>query len=232
MADTPSGNSNTYAGGISFSSTGGTGGSTVMFDLPLATVAAMQNRALDFSAANTKRNQAFLTGAMATSSAAVQRTADTSFDYLNRGLSTIATGNVDTAKSIQGIQDSGNIFSAFRSLISGQRKSSGGGCFITTAICAAEGKPDDCDELTTLRKFRDEVMLKDQRLIPLVREYYEIAPRIVEAIQKCERPNDVLMMLRMQYLDNAIAAVKAGDIDEAVGEYTQMVAVARQIAGL
>lgn len=28
-------------------------------------------------------------------------------------------------------------------------------CFITTAVCEAEGKPDDCAELTAFRAFRD-----------------------------------------------------------------------------
>lgn len=234
MAETASGSSNTYAGGINFSSTmGGAGGGTLNFDLPLAAVGAMQDRALSFTAANSERNRGFLTGAMATTSAQVTRTGDASIDYLNRGLGTVRTGNLETGKAVQDINQQSGMFAMFRSLFAAQAsKGSGGGCFITTAICDAEGKADDCDELQTLRKFRDEVMLKDERLAPLVAEYYEIAPRIVAAINKGSAPKDVFLMLRMQYLDNAIAAVKAGDIDVAVGEYIQMVAVARQIAGL
>ena len=231
MAETASGSSNTYAGGINFSSTiGGSGGGTVMFDLPLATVGAMQDRALGFVAANSERNRGFLTSAMGTTSAAVAATVTQSFDYLNQGLSTIRTGNLETGKAITDINTSGNIWSWLRAKTA--PKASGGGCFITTAICEAEGKADDCDELQTLRKFRDNVMLKDSRLAPLVAEYYEIAPKIVAAINKGTAPKEVFWLLRMQYLDNAIAAVKAGDVDVAVGEYIQMVAVARQIAGL
>lgn len=36
------------------------------------------------------------------------------------------------------------------------------GCFITTAACELRGLPDDCRELTTLRRFRDEVLLSSQ----------------------------------------------------------------------
>lgn len=231
MAETAAGNSNTYAGGINFSSTiGGSGGGTVVFDLPLATVGAMQNRALDFLTANSAQNKSFLTNSMARNDAAVKATSSQAFDYLNTGLSTIRTGNVETGTAIQNVNSTSNIWSWLRA--KAVPKSSGGGCFITTAICDAEGKADDCDELQTLRKFRDEVMLPNPKLAPLVAEYYELAPRIVDAINKGHAPKDVYFMLHQQYLRNAIAAVKAGDVDEALGEYIQMVAVARQIAGL
>ena len=229
MANTPADSSNQYAGGISFSSSMGTSGGSVQFDLPLATVGAMQDRALAFAANNSERNRGFLTSAMGTTSAAVSGTAQQSFDYLNQGLSTIRTGNVETGQAIQTVNKESQLFAMFRSLFAAQ-SDKGGGCFITTAICESEGKPDDCDELQTLRKFRDEVMLKDARLAPLVKEYYEIAPSIVEAIKRGADPAGVFQLLKMQYLDSAIAAVKSGDIDVAVGEYIQMVAVARQIA--
>lgn len=231
MAETASGSSNTYAGGINFSSTiGGSGGGTVVFDLPLAAIGAMQDRSLQFLTANSAQNKSFLQQSMARNDAAVKGTSDLSFDYLNRGLSTIRTGNLETGTAIQNVNTSSNIFSFLRAQAAPKAK--GGGCFITTAICEAEGKADNCDELQTLRQFRDNVMLKDSRLAPLVAEYYEIAPRIVEAINKSAVPKDVFWMLRMQYLDNAIKAVKDGDTDVAVGEYIQMVAVARQIAGV
>ena len=57
-----------------------------------------------------------------------------------------------------------------------------GGCFITTACIEAKNLPDYCAELNILRKFRDEFI----RTLPygeqLIREYYEIAPLIVAAI--------------------------------------------------
>ena len=34
--------------------------------------------------------------------------------------------------------------------------SSSGGCYFTSACVEAQGLPDDCHELTALRKFRDE----------------------------------------------------------------------------
>lgn len=233
MAETPSGNSNTYAGGINFSSTiGGSGGGTINFDLPLATIANMNNRAFDFLSANSAQNKSFLTTSMTRNDAAVQASSAQAFDYLNQGLSTIRTGNVETGTAIKEVNQTGQMFSMFRTLFAAQ-SDKGGGCFITTAICDAEGKPDDCDELQTLRKFRDEIMLPNPTLAGLVKEYYAIAPAIVDGIKKlADNGRDVFQLLKMQYLDNVIAAVKSGDVDVAVGEYLQMVAVARQASGV
>src|SRR5208282_5655374 len=51
-------------------------------------------------------------------------------------------------------------------------------CFLTTACCEHKGLPDDCDELTILRSFRDTHVPKI-----LIKEYYEIAPQIVRMIK-------------------------------------------------
>ena len=53
------------------------------------------------------------------------------------------------------------------------------GCFITTAIVEKKGEADDGETLTKLRKFRNEYMADKQEE---VQEYYDIAPKIVEAI--------------------------------------------------
>ena len=53
------------------------------------------------------------------------------------------------------------------------------GCFITTAIVEKKGEADDGETLTKLRKFRNKYMADKQEE---VQEYYEIAPKIVQAI--------------------------------------------------
>ena len=71
-------------------------------------------------------------------------------------------------------------------------------CFITTAICEFEGKPDDCPELTAFRAFRDGWMQQngDQELIE---RYYEIAPAIVSAIDFCDDRSERYAQLRRDY---------------------------------
>ena len=56
------------------------------------------------------------------------------------------------------------------------------GCFLTSACTAARGLPDNCRELQTLRSFRDEWLKKSDDGTKLVARYYEIAPKIVAAI--------------------------------------------------
>lgn len=56
------------------------------------------------------------------------------------------------------------------------------GCFITSAVCKTFGKPDDCRELMAFRAFRDTYMKGDENLNGEVNNYYEIAPKICDAI--------------------------------------------------
>jgi uncharacterized protein YjbI with pentapeptide repeats len=67
-----------------------------------------------------------------------------------------------------------------------------GGCFLTTACVEAMNLPDDCHELQTLRKFRDGFVSETNEGRKLIKEYYEIAPRIVEAIQASGNENEIL----------------------------------------
>lgn len=54
------------------------------------------------------------------------------------------------------------------------------GCFLTTACVEYKGLTDDCRELNTLRNFRDTYM--DKNYADNIKEYYAIAPKIVEHI--------------------------------------------------
>ena len=58
------------------------------------------------------------------------------------------------------------------------------GCFLTSAGVEAKGLPDDCYELTTLRKFRDEYLAKLDCGKCEIAHYYQVAPAIVEKIKE------------------------------------------------
>ncbi|HET9181234.1 MAG TPA: hypothetical protein VFP59_03800 [Candidatus Angelobacter sp.] len=64
----------------------------------------------------------------------------------------------------------------------GLPRESGSSCFLTTACVSARRLPDSCEELTVLRAFRDGYM----RSLPdgpgMIRQYYETAPALVQAI--------------------------------------------------
>ena len=63
-----------------------------------------------------------------------------------------------------------------------KEKSSDENCFISSACLVAKNFSDDCFELETLRKYRDKLAKEDKNLRLLLKEYYQIAPKIVKKI--------------------------------------------------
>ena len=58
------------------------------------------------------------------------------------------------------------------------------GCYLTSACVEARGLPDQCEELQTLRFFRDEYLKRQPGGQAEVEQYYAIAPEIVNAINR------------------------------------------------
>lgn len=68
---------------------------------------------------------------------------------------------------------------------SGSTSSSGSeGCYLTSACVAARGLPDHCEELQTLRSFRDGYLSQQPGGRAEIAQYYATAPKIVEAINQ------------------------------------------------
>ena len=69
-----------------------------------------------------------------------------------------------------------------------QDKSSGSGCYLTTSCMKrmCENFDDNCDELTTLRWFRDHFVNEED-----VKHYYDIAPHIVAEIDLLPDSDDI-----------------------------------------
>jgi hypothetical protein len=88
----------------------------------------------------------------------------------------------------------------------GSKGCGSGGCFITTACVEYMNLADDCYELETLRKFRDEYMLKHENGINLAQTYYETAPKIVEILKTKQNAKEIFTDL---YYDYIIPSVKA-----------------------
>jgi hypothetical protein len=80
------------------------------------------------------------------------------------------------------------------------------GCFITTACCELIGLPDDCWELRTLRRFRDEVMLPTAEGRADVARYYQLAPAILGAIHERRDERRLLGIYACFILPSAVAA--------------------------
>lgn len=110
---------------------------------------------------------------------------------------------------------------------SGQNTSSnsgykGGGCFLTSACTEYLGKPDDCEELTKLRAFRDNYMKSTEYGKKLVEEYYRVAPEIVDKINALDNKNKYYSEIYQTIL-LCLEEIDCCKNDEALNLYKQMV---------
>lgn len=111
----------------------------------------------------------------------------------------------------------------YESITGGFRKKFLGLCFITTAVCQELGKPDDCEELTVFRAFRDGYLMKQPDGRALIEEYYNIAPGIVTCINTCSDRHESYAKIRQTYLEPCYADLQAGRYESCKTRYVQMV---------
>ncbi len=96
-------------------------------------------------------------------------------------------------------------------------------CYITTAVCRSLGKDDDCYELRTLRDYRDGYLLKSDEGRNVVDTYYNIAPTIVNRINKGDQATETYLGIFRQYISPCISYIEAGDYEECRKLYSDMV---------
>ena len=94
----------------------------------------------------------------------------------------------------------------------------GGGCYLTTAIVERRGEADDGPTLTKLRAFRDGFMQETPERKKMVKDYEEIAPRIVKAIPADSRDWDWIG----EQIDQAVDFIDQGALQSAMDTYTRM----------
>ena len=85
------------------------------------------------------------------------------------------------------------------------------GCFLTSACVKAEGLPDDCRELTTLRWFRDHYMKTVPGGEEDIREYYRIAPAIVSAVNQREDAQSIWRRIYQDLILKCVDLIETGD---------------------
>ena len=97
-------------------------------------------------------------------------------------------------------------------------------CFITTAVCKALKKPDDCEELMKFRQFRDTFMQETPEMRAEVEEYYNIAPQICGAINIYgDKATVKYSEIWEKYLMPAFEALNCDKVQEAYDLYKTMV---------
>lgn len=110
--------------------------------------------------------------------------------------------------------------SNFESINGGFRKKL---CFITTAVCASLGKEDDCTELSTFRRFRDEWLANTPEGRAKINEYYLFAPMIVRSIDNSSEKDRVYRELWDTYLQPCMKHIQSGEYESCAKQYEQMV---------
>lgn len=101
-----------------------------------------------------------------------------------------------------------------------QEKSSGSGCYLTSACMAhmQETFDDNCEELTILRWFRDNFVSDED-----IRHYYITAPIIVDAINKNEYCNEIYQSIYYRVIKECVDAINRGDFDFAYQRYKESI---------
>lgn len=102
-----------------------------------------------------------------------------------------------------------------------QRGSGSGGCFLTTVCCEEKGLPDDCYELTMMRKYRDEILKKTVLGEKIIKFYYNEAPRIVQQIKGSDKREEICTWIYNE-IRKVIHDYENGNLNEAGSRYLFM----------
>lgn len=123
-------------------------------------------------------------------------------------------------RSIHVNYDSDNGKGSIVDTTSGGKETTDVSCYLTTACmrCLKKEFNDNCDELTTLRWFRDQFVSKDD-----IKHYYEIAPIIVEIINNLENNNEIYNNIYEKVVIACVEAIKKDDFEFAYNRYKESV---------
>jgi hypothetical protein len=97
--------------------------------------------------------------------------------------------------------------------------SGSGGCYLTTACVTARGLPDDCQELTILRDFRDNWLKKQPDGPADVAEYYATAPGIVAEINALPNAKEIWGQLYETLVEPCVKLIQSGKMEETYVTY-------------
>ena len=94
-----------------------------------------------------------------------------------------------------------------------------GGCFLTTACVRSKGLPDDCEELTILRHFRDSYLLSRENGRSDIAHYYSSAPKITIRINELPNAEQIWNELYDSLVVPCVHLIRQGRNDEAYTKY-------------
>lgn len=100
--------------------------------------------------------------------------------------------------------------------------SGSGGCYLTSACMKyfQDKFDDNCYELTVLRWFRDNFVSDED-----IEHYYEVAPLIVETINKEEKSDIIYNYIYDNIVDYCVEQIELGNYNDAYNRYKNSVLV-------
>lgn len=96
---------------------------------------------------------------------------------------------------------------------------SSGGCYLTSACIHTKNLPDDCYELSTLRKFRDTYIKNSPNGNKDIKDYYNAAPRIVDSINSQPDSDEIWKRIYDQLIIPCVHLIETGKFQEAYDKY-------------
>lgn len=100
--------------------------------------------------------------------------------------------------------------------------SNGSFCFVSTVICEYLGKTDDCEELNTLREYRDKWLRNQPGGQQLITEYYNSAPLIVSKLKASINYEGYCQFLWDNYLQQCIMLIEEQQYESCKKLYIKM----------
>lgn len=96
-------------------------------------------------------------------------------------------------------------------------------CFITTAVCDAMGLEDDSYELKAFRAFRDNWLANQADGERLIKEYYSVAPIIVDCINAKADWDTIYLRIWNDYLKECLLAIEKSNYQRCKEIYCGMI---------
>lgn len=92
-------------------------------------------------------------------------------------------------------------------------------CFLTTACVEYKGLEDNCYELETLRELRDNYMLNNPKLSETVKQYYQIAPKLIKQIKEKGLESKIFPAIYSALVKPSVNLIEFGLNQQAVEHY-------------
>lgn len=101
-------------------------------------------------------------------------------------------------------------------------------CYVTTAVCLSLGKDENCREISLLKHYRDTFLIAESDGKKLIDEYYDIAPTIVNRINKCADAKETYKMIYKNYISPCIDLIDENRLLDCKELYIRMMQSLKQ----